>query len=202
MGLLGVLVTSLGGAALAGCHNDGGTSDVVYTRARPDADFASYTTFAIVTEDQIPNLPDPPEQPPALPADVTIGLEMTEEAVREQMGLLGFTEVAVDADPDLYVFDFAATQDEEAIYWECVPGYLWWGWYWYWDPCAWLAPVPVEYTVGSVLVLLIDPNIAADPEYGQVVFGGLLQGVADGSGDMEARIDAGVARMFAEYPAP
>jgi len=110
-------------------------------------------------------------------------------------------EEVVEGRP-VYVLDFAATQDEDAIYWDCVPGYLWWGWYWYWDPCAWLEPVPIQYTVGSVLVLLIDPNIAESPDYGRVVFGGLLQGVADGSGDAQQRIEEGVARMFDQYPTP
>lgn len=48
--------------------------------------------------------------------------------------------------------------------WECVPGWYWWGWYYYWDSCAWLRPVDVTYTVGSVLMLVIDDDIEPDED--------------------------------------
>jgi hypothetical protein len=176
--------------------------DTVYTRARPDADFTSYKTFAIVTKDNVGDLPNPPEETPDLPDDVVASLEVTLDAVRAQLKMLDLDEVDVDESPDLFVVDFAATRDEDAVYWVCMPGWGWWGWWgWFWDPCAWLTPVPVTITVGSVLVLLQDEAIEADDDHGKIVFGGLLQGVADGSGNAEQRIQSGVSRMFAEYPA-
>ena len=62
--------------------------------------------------------------------------------------------------------------------------------------CAWLAPLYVDYTVGSLALGLAAPNEE------EVVFGGLLQGVADGSGNTEDRIRDGVHVMFEDYPEP
>ncbi len=202
-GLWGIAIAMVAALGFAGCGGDDDQpEDVVLVRVRPDAPFATYSTFAIVSSDALPDLPDLPglpEVPDDLPDDIRNGLMATEDAVRDQMTMIGLREVGVDGDPDLFVLDYAATQEEDAIVWQCVPGWAWWGWYVYWDPCAWMQPVLVEFEVGSILVLLADPDIAPDDDYGNYVFGGLGQGVLNG-GNAEARIDSAVARMFDEYP--
>ena len=73
------------------------------------------------------------------------------------------------------------------------PSYWWTGWGYAWDPCAWMVEVPVVYTEGTVVVGLADPAVS------KVVFGGVLQGILECS-DSTGRIQAGVARIFQDYP--
>lgn len=181
-----------GGALLLGsygCSDDDEPEDVVKTRASATADFTQYKTFAFTTREGVEGA----DQDVEIPDEVEANLKVVNDAVRKELLELGLEEVEGDESPDLYAFNLAATEDVEAIAWTCVPGY-WYGWY-YWDPCAWLAPIYYEYTVGSVVVGLAD---AAEEE---VVFGGLLAGYLDDGSDVKERIDEGVEEIFDDYPA-
>lgn len=172
---------------LAACDDD--PDDTVTTASSATAEFEDYETFAVA---------DPSDAPEnvreRIPDDVETDLEVVNDAVRDELTQLGLREVARDDDPDLVAFSLAATDDEEAVYWDCVEGYWYGYWTYAWDPCAWLEPVYLEYTVGSIFVGL------ADPEEEQVVFGGLIEGVVDGDGDTEERIQDDVEEVFDDYP--
>ena len=109
-----------------GCSDDEQFADTVTTRADPAADFTQYTTFSFVTEDLVP-----PDQalPRELPELVAQNAAIINSEVREELIRLGLTEVTeADQTPDLFAFNLAATEEEDTVVWECVPGY-WWGWW-------------------------------------------------------------------------
>jgi len=184
---------------LGGCSSNGNPcGDEYTTRVNDDADFESYQTFAVM---------DIPEEGGLggaggagggeLPDDIRVNLELANEAAAESLELKGLERVDADDDPDLLVFSASASEEETGIYWYCVPGWYWWGWYYYWDPCAWMAPIEFEYTVGTLLVGVLDPVL------GEPAFGGLIQGILEcTSEDLEDRIEDGVADVFDDYPAP
>lgn len=176
------------------CNDDDGPTDYVYTRVEPNVDFSQFHTFRVTDSHDADDFADAGVDPENIPEDVRINIDSANDQARIELETLGLTEAGEDEDADLVVFSLARTSEETGVVWTCVPGYEWWGWYWYWDPCAWLAPLYVDYTVGSLIVGLAAPNEE------EVVFGGLLQGVADGSGDPEDRIRDGVHVMFRDYP--
>lgn len=187
-----VLLCSLGAW---GCDDDDEVYDEVYARAKPGVDFSKYETFRIddtLTQDE---LADAGVEVDDLPEEVRLNIDTANDQARIELEERGLEQVDEDDEnADLVIASLGSTQDEDAIYWECVPGYWWGYWGWYWDDCAWLEPAYVNFVVGSVAVGL------GDPEMNDIVFGGLLQGVADGEGNTEDRIRAGVHRMFLEYP--
>lgn len=162
------------------------TGDQVVTRTDPTADFAQYKTFSVAPDETLPDVP----------ADVVTNLAVANAAAAAELQKIGLTQVAPDSDPppDLALFNIAGTQKQMGTTWECTPGYWWTGWGYVWDPCAWMVEIPVVYTEGTLVVGLADP--AAD----RVVFGGVLQGVLECSSDTAGRIQAGVARIFTDYP--
>lgn len=158
------------------------------TRADPDADFTAFSTFAVADPS------DYPVPPPDFPEDIEKNFEAATDAASAELEQLGLTQVDESEAPDLLLFTAAASEINNGIVWECVPGWYWWGWNYVWDPCAWLAPVPVTYSVGTAVVGL------AEPDSEQVVFGGIIQGVLD-CGNVEQRLTDAMSDVFAEYPA-
>lgn len=186
------LACTLGLSTLACSEDDSSCSDSVLTKADPTVDFTAIQTFALLPESDLPENP-----PPDLPEDTVTHIEAAYEAARSELVEIGLTEVdPATEDPDVWVFDVAATEDQDGVVWSCVGGWTWWGWWgWVWDPCAWLAPVPVTYSVGTMIIGL------ADAAQENVVFGGVMQGVLGCDSDIEGRIQSGVSRVFSDYPA-
>ena len=183
------------GLSVYACDDDEAVvPDEVYVRAKKGVDFSDYKTFRIDDEVTEEDLADAGVDPDDIPKDLKLNIDTANDQARMELKKLGLTEIKEDEGGDLVVASIGSTKDEDAFYWECVPGYWWGYWGYYWDSCAWLDPVYVEWSVGSVAVGV------ADPEMKDVVFGGLLQGVVDGSGDAEERIRAGVHQMFEQWP--
>lgn len=178
------------------CNDDDLPDDVVKARAKPAVDFGEYQTFRIEDKLTEEDLADAGADLGELPEDVRFNIDTANDQARMELEDLGLTEVGADEEADVLVGSMGSTDDQDAIYWECVPGYWWGYWGWYWDSCAWLDPVYVEYTVGSVMVGV------ADPAMNDIVFAGFLQGVGDGNGgdDLEHRIRDGVHKMFESWP--
>ena len=180
--------------AAFGCSPSSGSecNDEVVTHADTDVDFSAVRTFAIVPEEDIPD-----ELPGDLPDDAETHLATTLEAARQELEEIGLVEVDPDVEtPDVWLFDVAATESQSGVIWTCMSGWVWWGgWGWVWDPCAWIAPIQVSYSIGTVIVGL------ADAEHEKVVFGGVIQGALT-CGNTETRIQEGVRAVFAEYPEP
>jgi Domain of unknown function (DUF4136) len=184
-------------ASACDCDDDDGLPpDEVYTRTQPGVEFSEYQTFRIDDELTEEELEDAGVDIDDFPSDVKLNIDTANDQARRELEDLGLTEVGEDEEADLVVGSLGKVDQDEAIYWECVPGYWWGYWGWYWDSCAWLEPEYVEWTVGSLAVALGDPKLE------EIVFVGLLQGYGDGGDpdDVEDRIRDGVHEMFEDYP--
>ena len=106
------------------------------------------------------------------------GLTQAITAASAELQKRGLTEVAADANPDLNLFSISATRGMTGTYWECAPGYYWYGWTYIYDPCAWMVPINFYYTEGTVVVGVADPKLQ------KVVFGGAVQGILECSADL------------------
>jgi hypothetical protein len=175
------------------CDDDDLPSDEVYVHVKRGVDFSDYKTFYVDDELKQEDLADAGVDVDDFPEDIRLNIDTANDQARIELEMLGLDEVGEDESPDLVVASLGSTKEEDAIYWECVPGYWWGYWGYYWDSCAWLDPEYVEYTVGSMVLGL------SDPEMKDIVFGGLLQGIG-GTGNPEQRIRAGVHEMFESYP--
>jgi hypothetical protein len=188
-----VLVSLAALCFLSGCpeEEDDICDDTVVSRAEPTYDFTMVQTFAVVPDSEYPTT-----LPPDLPPDTVTEISGANAEARRQLVALGLTEVDYATGmPDVVLFSLAASEEDTGIIYECVPGYYWYGWWGYvWDPCAWLQPVPVDYSVATVLIGLAD---VADEE---VVFGGTIQGILE-CGDAHDRLVDGVQEIFEDYPA-
>jgi hypothetical protein len=166
--------------------------DTIITRTNPLTDFSKITTFAVVDEAGYP-----PELPSDLPDDTIRNVQAANGAARASLIARGLMEVDPDfEEPDVWLFSLATTQAEVGYVWDCVPGYVWWGWS-AWDYyCPWWQEVPVVYEAGTVVVGLASVN---DDDSAEVVFGGVVQGVlhCDSPG---VRLEAGVEKIFVKYP--
>jgi hypothetical protein len=176
--------------------NDDTPDDKVITRVKPGVDFADYETFRINDELKEGDLVDAGVDPDNIPDDIRLNIDTANDQARIELEARGLTEVGDNDDADLVIVSLGSTEDKGGYYWECVPGYWWGYWGWAWDTCAWLEPVYVNYKIGTMALGL------ADPSKEDVVFGGLLQGIADGSNNVEDRIRNGVHTMFKDYPVP
>lgn len=178
------------------CDDDDLPPDEVYARAKPGVDFKEYKTFKIddtLTKEELEAAGVDTDK---IPKDVKYNIDIASDQARQELEDRGLDKVGEDEEADLVIASLGSKNDEDAIYWDCVPGYWWGYWGWYWDDCAWLEPEHVSYTIGSVAVGL------ADPKMKDMVFGGLVQGVGyGGAGDeLEFRIRSGVHQMFFKYP--
>lgn len=170
-------------AALGACSDD--DDDVVVERADPNADFTSYQTFAFAQA---------PEGGTSIPSGVSANLGIANNDMKEELEDLGLTEVDPSDNPDLIAFSLASTDNVTDLYWSCVPGYWYGYWDWSYDPCSVVSPYYDSYTVGTLVVGLVDPALE------KVVFGGAAKNVLDGS-DIADEINDAVEQIFDDYPA-
>jgi hypothetical protein len=190
LGLFSLLCT----VSACECEDDSLPPDEIYVHTKPGVDFSDYKTFYVNDELTEEDVADAGVDIEDFPEEVKLNIDLANDQARMELEMRGLEEVDEDEDPDLIVASLASATKKDALYWDCVPGY-WWG-YWggYWDSCAWVDTDYVEYTIGGMVLAL------ADPEMEEIVFGGLMRGVVDGSGDGETRIRFGVHDMFAQYP--
>jgi hypothetical protein len=172
-------------AVLCACDDDDGV-DVVAERADPNADFTAYKTFAFAEAQDGGTV--------NIPSGIAANLSTANNEIKTQLEALGLNEVDANASPDLFAFSLASTNEQAALSWTCVPGY----WYGYWDwsytPCSVVSPYYDEYTVGTLVVGLVDPALE------KTVFGGVAQDVVDGTTDANDDIVDAVDDIFEDYP--
>lgn len=185
--LLFCLVVSLpllGGGCSETC------SDVTGIGIEADVELSSYQTFSFFNEAMIPT---GSEADITIPEEVMVNLDLLNGELRRELVALGLTEIEdPEAEtPDVFAFSLATAENVEGITWVCVPGSVYGYWGYAWDPCAWMEPVYYEYTEGTALVGI------ADPEREQVVFGGVMNGVLD-SDNVQGQVANGIECIF-EY---
>jgi hypothetical protein len=184
------------GVALGACADEPDPNeacgDVIITGTKPLTDFSKVMTFAVVDEESYPA-----DLPSDLPNDTHRNIVAANAAARASLLVQGLVEVDPDfEEPDVWLFSLARTQTAIGYVWDCVPGYVWWGWS-AWDYyCPWWQEVPVEYEVGTVAIGLAQ---VTDDGTAEVVFGGAVQGVLF-CDDPRVRLEAAVEKIFAEYP--
>lgn len=194
--LSSLCLTLLVGVAFGACTDEQDPNeacgDTIITRVNPLTDFSKITTFAVVDEAGYPA-----ELPGDLPDDTVRSIAAANGAARASLLAQGLMEVNPDfEEPDVWLFSLATTRVEVGYAWDCVPGYVWWGWS-SWDYyCPWWDEVPVEYEVGTVVVGLA---WVTDDNTAEVVFGGAVQGVLH-CDSPDVRLEAGVEKIFAQYP--
>lgn len=172
-------------AAFTACSDDD-SGDVVRTNVNPSEDFSTFQSFAFANNTPVGGA--------TIPAATAQDLALVNDSVRDELVARGLIEVDLSASPDLVVVTAVNTDDESAVTYACVPGY-WYGYYLTaWDPCPWIEPIYVNYEVGTVAVGLVNPLNQS------IAFSGVLQGVLNGEGDVEERVDDGVSEMFEDYP--
>lgn len=180
--LLGALVCA---TALCACSDDD-NDDVVVERADPNADFTSYKTFAFAQAQDGGTV--------NIPSGVAANLSSANNDIKAELENLGLTEVDPSANPDLFAFSLASTDEQTALSWSCAPGYWYGYWDWSYNPCSYISPYYEEYTVGTLVVGLVDPALQ------RTVFGGVAKAVLDGSSSDDEIRDA-VDDIFDDYPA-
>jgi hypothetical protein len=191
-----IFAALFGVAGLLGCSSDGDSFygrrpaanvNVVYD---PSIDFSQYQTFAFRDDaDADPDVLaalDPPSRRDLALVNRRVALELSD---------IGLTQVAAD-DADVLAFSLGRTSRATGVSWSCVGGV--WGGYWYWgyyDPCAWLEPVyfPLDHT--TVVVGLLDAELA------EVTFTGFARGIGSLPGSRSRQIASAVNRIFDSYPA-
>ena len=171
------------GALLGACSD----SDDVVEQVDPQADFASYKTFALATA--------PASGAQDIPGGVAGNLKLIDNEMKKRLEDLGLSEVDADADPDVVAFSLISTKTNTGLSWSCLPEYWYGNWDWSFDPCAVLAPSYTEYKSGSFGAGLVDPQLQ------RAVFGGVAEGALVGSeGDIQRLVESDVKAIFNGYP--
>ena len=169
----------------------------IIVRADENAPFESYETFTVVTADMVPEAPELEEDEQLFNEQVNA---MIRDAMEKEPVCLTFVEpdqIDENDPPDLFAGNGLRVETEEGYYWECIGGW-WWGWWgWYWDPCKWVAPVPVEWDVGSMLIPVGPPPEGEDVE---PVFAGLAQSVLAPGEVNPDKVKQAVDAIFQRWP--
>jgi hypothetical protein len=170
----------------------------IIVRSDENAPFEDYETFSVLTPELVPDAPEVGEDEQLFNEQIN---QMIIDAMTSEPVCLEFIspdEVDENNLPDVFAGNGAAVSTDEGYYWQCIGGWWWGYWGWYWDPCKWVAPVPVEYDVGTMLIPVGPPP--AEGEDAQPVFAGLAEAVL-GSGPIdEERVRQAVNAIFQQWP--
>jgi hypothetical protein len=181
-----------------GCADDTvvATGQII-VRYDETAPFETYRTFSVLTPDLVPDAPatgDDEELFNELVNDFIIEAMQAEPVC---MTFIPTDELDENDPPDLFAGNGVARETEKGYYWQCIGGWWWGYWGWYWDPCKWVAPVPVEYDVGSMLIPVGPPPAAG--EGATPIFAGLAQSLL-AAGIDETAVEQAVRAIFQQWP--
>jgi hypothetical protein len=210
---LGRIAFALLGAAIAvSCYAETLTiaeTDLVVTVENPDADYASFRTYALT--DTVTDLCS------IDPDDIGLGGfgglagegndvgcdplaarfdDVVLDAIEANMNARNYERVGLDEDPDVTIVVGAVVRDE----WYYVPGYAWCDPYYYyycWYPSTGYV---YEFSTGSILINMIDGASGSD-DVDSVWFAG-LRGLYEASSEVSGqdRIEMMVDRAFDQSP--
>jgi hypothetical protein len=148
---------------LGSCYPQGAEfyedTDVVFTNHTETYDFTTKGTYAM--PDDIVKVSgnvitgDPAEFIPAAVATPLLAM------IAENMAVLGYTRVDLDDNPDLILAP-AAMESTTVVYWYDYWGWWWGGYYPGWGyPYYPYYPSVSSYSTGTLVMMLIDPNVEA-----------------------------------------
>jgi hypothetical protein len=173
------LLAPLGCTELEDDPSQPGSGDEVFVEWDHSADFTAFASFAFI---------EPTEDEPEV---VTLNVTRVRNAVRAEYELLGLVE-AENADVDVVILTETETSSNLEL--DCVPAIYWSGNTGGYNSCALLELEKHDVTVGTILLGI------GDAARGEIVFNGMMQGIANGQ-DTEHRINDAVGEVFDEYPA-
>ena len=197
----GIMLLVMGGGAPDSGFTSVSDYDVVVTHYDPEADYQTYTTFAVA--DTVAHLgnPDGDDDGISKELDDMIIAEITEQMIR-----MGYT---LENDPANNPPDLAMLPGITVSTWTgYVPGYPWYGgWYggWYpyypWYP-GYMPGYTYSYETGTLFIDMADYS-TLDEETGDilVIWTGAINGVLSSSVSSNAqRVTDGIRQTFDQSP--
>jgi hypothetical protein len=168
-------------------------ADLVLTLYDPEADFSTKLTYAMPDTVMQIALPGEDSEPITRAYD-----EAILATVAENMEAAGYGRVQDPDAADVVVLVAVNTTD-----WTGTT--IWCDWYWdYWWGYVpgWCYPVEYDYTTGTVVLEMLDPEKTdVDPRRLPSIWQAALNGVAEGTRpETEARIRNGIDRAFEQSP--
>jgi hypothetical protein len=169
--------------------------DLVYSNYDPDYNFAEKLTFAL--PDKILKIDEDLINSDGINYVNTAYASVMLAKIRENMLADGWTEVGIDARPDVLL---APAAYELTTYYS----YDWWYYYDWWyggyyPPGGWYYPYPVVegYSTGSLIVSMVDPNELSANDKARVAWVFVINGLLEGStSEFNARMTKGINQAF------
>jgi len=209
--LAAVLAFSVAGL-LSGCYPDKidyvDEYDVAGTMYDENADFSSYNTFHVV--DTVMHITEDGEDDPNLTREYD---EFILNLIRENMTGLGYDELENPDSlnrPDLEILVQAMSADFYTYfsywydYWYWYPGWDWWypGYPWYpsypWYPGGGYYS---SYTTGTLIMEMLDTQVADVGDHPGVVWMGLVDGLLTGNkSSARSRLEKQINQTFDQSP--
>jgi hypothetical protein len=189
---------------LAGCYPGEITSvaeaDLVITLYDNEANFAALKTYSM--PDTIIHVCDVPEEEQSCPSELTRRYDdQILSQIRQNLESMGFTPAADPQQADVYVVVGANATD--------FTGYAYYGWWWgyyypYYPGWGWYYPgyaVPYEYTTGTLLISMFDPDKAdsANKRLGSVWLAA-INGLLGEGGNAQTRLTTTINQAFTQSP--
>lgn len=201
---------SLVALPLAGCSPDSLSyvdTDVVITVRDLDRSYASYKTYALVDEVvDVCTLPESGTGAAGAAGAAGAGGAASDDceplnhnydqaildSIRDNMDLLGFSEVEADDGADVMILAAAVAQESWYVYYPYCDY-----WYGYCFQYPW-SPTAVSYPVGTLAMYMVSWRDAA-AERVPVIWLGVVSGLMSGSHELdEDRVEASIDQAFAQ----
>ena len=200
--VFGIMLLVMGGCAPDSGFNSISDYDVVVTHYDPEADYQTYTTFAVA--DTVAHLGNPSGGDDGISKaiDPIIIDEITAQMIR-----MGYT---LESDPENNTPDLFMLPGITISTWTgyvpgypWYPGYGWGGWYPYypWYP-GYYPGYTYSYDTGTIIVDMVDVA-TLDEETGDVlvIWTGGINGVVSGSSSSNYdRVEGGIRQAFEQSP--
>ena len=200
--VFGIVLLVMGGCAPDSGFNSISDFDVVVTHYDPEADFQTYTTFAVA--DTVAHLGNPSGNDDGISKaiDPIIIDEITTQMIRMGYTLENNPENNL---PDLFMLPgiTVSTWTGYVPGYPWYPGYGWGGWYPYypWYP-GYMPGYTYSYDTGTIIVDMVDVS-TLDEETGDVlvIWTGGINGVVSGSSSSNYdRVEGGIRQAFDQSP--
>lgn len=161
-------------------------TDVIATFYNPDADFSTKMTFAM--PDSVLYI-DKDGNP--VDNDGVYDQQILNR-IKTNMTAMGYTEEQDPANADVFVFTFVTTQT-----WVAGGCYTWW-YDWWWGYPGWCYPTYYTYSVGTIVVAMVDPNAQGQTNAMWVAaINGILEDTGTG---IATRINNNIDQAFKQSP--
>lgn len=163
-------------------------ADTVLTFRNASTDFSTKQTYA---------MPDSVEYRPeddATPDPDPVVEQQILSTIERNMEEAGFDKVPAPDEADVLVVPVVTTTTYQG------GGCYYWYWdYWYGYP-GYCDPYYYEYDVGTLLIIMVDPALAADPSRKDALWIAGINGLLSSSVETAARINKNVNQAFAQSP--